>query len=185
MLISFFLFYRNKQYDRAVAPFFFILALSSLVLYGYHSQADSSQVGSALLLLSFLQLLALALGIYFTSSSTIQRIAGAFVTICGLLTAAVLFYTLSGNDIVMNKEQGLMINNQNRGTLFSSIYLLLLTSLLLLLNFQYKWSSVTLSLFMLLVVAAGGYFFGNQLIIRFPTISVLLCLVTWGSSIEI
>lgn len=63
-LISLFLWYRNQNYDRALATFVFTLGLIQLIEYGIHSGTDPSQSGRTLFITLWLQCLVLAIGVY-------------------------------------------------------------------------------------------------------------------------
>jgi hypothetical protein len=62
--MSFFLWYRNQNYDRALAVFIFTLGLIQLIEYGIHSGTDPSQSGRTLFIVLWLQCLVLAIGVF-------------------------------------------------------------------------------------------------------------------------
>ncbi len=63
-LLALFLWYRNENYDRALAPFVLALGLIQLIEYGIHNNANGTQGGKALFITLWLQCLLLAIGVY-------------------------------------------------------------------------------------------------------------------------
>jgi hypothetical protein len=62
-LMTLFLWYRDQEYDRILAPFLIALGLIQLIEYGIHSGASPQQAGRALFLTLWAQCLILAIGV--------------------------------------------------------------------------------------------------------------------------
>ena len=74
-IIALFLWYRNRQYDRALSVFVLVLGLIQLIEYGIHSGADPNQSGRALYITLWLQTLVLAIGVFvFIGSQNAQKV---------------------------------------------------------------------------------------------------------------
>ena len=63
-ILFFFLWYRDRKYDRVISLFVLMLGLIQLIEYGAHSGASPYQSGKAIFLTLWLQCLVLAIGVY-------------------------------------------------------------------------------------------------------------------------
>lgn len=62
--IALFLWYRNNYYDRIFAVYFFVVALSWLIQYGFLSGASDQQSGNSIYIILWLQCMVLAIGVF-------------------------------------------------------------------------------------------------------------------------
>lgn len=180
--ISFFLWYRNLNYDRAVAPFLFVLGLTSLVLYAFLSQGNRSQVCKALLFLATFQFFVFAVGIMFITKGMIQQCAMYVALIALGLCIFVVFY-LFHCDTDMSDDGTLLLNGVPISMYLFAFYGLSLGACFILLNCQYKWRSWTSLILLILTGMMLVYYFGD-LCLFFTVFPILLGLITWLSCLE-
>lgn len=183
-IIAFFLWYRNQKYDRSISPFLFLLSLSNLVLYGYKSGADPSQVCKFLIFLAALQFFAFSLGIFFMSegNTMIQNLSRYLCIISFALLIFSIFYLLHCDANILNDNE-LEINSLSVSKYLAIFYFVFLMLGLGLLNCQYQWKNLALTLS--LIVSLGLIlYYNNDFFYFFPNFTIFLGLMTWFSTIE-
>lgn len=143
-LMSLFLWYRNKSYDRMFSVFVFTVGLIQLIEYGVVSGANSSQAGDAIFMTLWLQCLVLAIGSYIylhhnseidlSSSKIFSVVSGwnlflySIIFVIALLT--ILFNSESRYTVEVNKHSEISWYNWKKENILGSFWWLYLIGVL-------------------------------------------------------
>ena len=172
-LISLFLWYRNLEYDRALAVYIFVLALIQLIEYAVYSGAKGPQAAKAMYVALWLQCLVLAIGVFvFTLVSKGQsnlenyQVYSSFLAGWGVFFFGVVFLGVLGTvffgDDSFNAQviDGQIVWTRNGQTFLADwgwLYLIGFFLPLVVLLFFYAWNNVGLYLLLLYGVLVCSY----------------------------
>lgn len=168
-LIAILLWYRNQEFDRAVAVFIFIVGLIQLIEYGVRSGADSKQSGSAIFVLLWLQTIVLAIGTYiFLKSNEIEE-TKIYTTLSAYNLAAfaivfivALFYLFFAGSKIQAKlaESGHVDWSNNGSSILGNwgwLYVAGLFIPFILILGYYDWANLGVMLLILYGLASAAY----------------------------
>lgn len=178
-LMSFFLWYRNCNYDRAIAPFLFVVGLAQLIEYGAYSNADPQQSGNALFITLWLQCLVLAISVYIfiktyqeNNESYIETILGLNVLLFSFVFLISIVCMFNGDNNYATKfdsNGNLLWLNDNQSMLgkWQLLYAFGILFPFFLLLIHYKCNDITLSVVIIYILFIFSYVLSNYSIEMF------------------